>query len=125
MQLSFSSVWASKRHVQKVVQGAPVVREAGGLYRAATPEELLSAAALQLEGALGSRLPVTKPSAAIDYIVTRLALSDVEVFGVMFLDAQLRMIAFEEMFRGTLSETSVYPREVVKAAIRKRPANTY
>ncbi|CAB3630290.1 hypothetical protein HMPREF3069_23625 [Achromobacter xylosoxidans] len=118
MQLSFSSVWASKRHVQKVVQGAPVVREAGGLYRAATPEELLSAAALQLEGALGSRLPVTKPSAAIDYIVTRLALSDVEVFGVMFLDAQLRMIAFEEMFRGTLSETSVYPREVVKAAIR-------
>ncbi|KAG1240017.1 hypothetical protein G6F68_018071 [Rhizopus microsporus] len=78
MQLSFSSVWASKRHVQKVVQGAPVVREAGGLYRAATPEELLSAAALQLEGALGSRLPVTKPSAAIDYIVTRLALSDVE-----------------------------------------------
>ena len=58
------------------------------------------------------------PSAAIDYIVTRLALSDVEVFGVMFLDAQLRMIAFEEMFRGTLSETSVYPREVVKAAIR-------
>ncbi|CAB3940793.1 hypothetical protein LMG6000_06635 [Achromobacter insolitus] len=118
MQLSFSSAWAGERQVPQDVQGAPVVCEAGGLYRAATPEELLRAAALQLEGALGSRLPVDKPSAAIDYIVTRLALSDVEVFGVMFLDAQLRMIAFEEMFRGTLSETSVYPREVVKAAIR-------
>ncbi|MFC0259823.1 hypothetical protein CEY09_24210 [Achromobacter marplatensis] len=115
MQLSFSSAWAGERRVQEDVQDAPVVREAGGLYRAATPEELLRAAAQQLEGALGSRLPVAKPSAAIDYIVTRLALSDVEVFGVMFLDAQLRMIAFEEMFRGTLSETSVYPREVVKA----------
>jgi len=118
MQLSFSSAWAGERQVPEVAQGAPVVREAGGLYRAATPEELLCAAALQLEGALGSRLPVAKPSAAIDYIVRRLALSDVEIFGVMFLDAQLRMIAFEEMFRGTLSETSVYPREVVKAAIR-------
>ncbi|WP_348995716.1 JAB domain-containing protein [Achromobacter sp. HNDS-1] len=118
MQLSFSSAWAGERRVQEDVQDAPVVREAGGLYRVASPEELLRAAAQQLEGALGSRLPVAKPSAAIDYIVTRLALSDVEVFGVMFLDAQLRMIAFEEMFRGTLSETSVYPREVVKAAIR-------
>lgn len=118
MQLSFSRTWAGERQGPQDVQGAPVVCEAGGLYRAATPEELLRAAAQQLEGALGSRLPVDKPSAAIDYIVTRLALSDVEVFGVMFLDAQLRMIAFEEMFRGTLSATSVYPREVVKAAIR-------
>lgn len=118
MQLSFCSVWASDRQETERAKGSPVVREAGGLYRVATPEELLHAAAKQLEGALGSRLPVAKPSAAIDYIVTRLALSDVEVFGVMFLDAQLRMIAFEEMFRGTLSETSVYPREVVKAAIR-------
>ena len=118
MQLSFCSAWASKRPEVERAQASPVVREAGGLYRVATPEELLHAAAQQLEGALSSRLLVSKPSAAIDYIVTRLALSDVEVFAVMFLDAQLRMIAFEEMFRGTLSETSVYPREVVKAAIR-------
>lgn len=118
MQLSFSSAWASNGQETVGPQGGPVVREAGGLYRVATPEELLNAAAQQLENVLGSRLPVSKPEAAIDYIVTRLALSDVEVFGVMFLDAQLRMIAFEEMFRGTLSEASVYPREVVKAAIR-------
>ena len=40
-----------------------------------------------------------------------------EVFGVLFLDAQNRLIAFEELFRGTLSQTSVYPREVVKQAL--------
>lgn len=40
-----------------------------------------------------------------------------EVFSVLFLDAQHRLLAYEEMFRGTITQTSVYPREVVKAAI--------
>jgi DNA repair protein RadC len=40
-----------------------------------------------------------------------------EVFAVMFLDVQHRMLAMEEMFKGTLSQTSVYPREVVKRAL--------
>lgn len=42
---------------------------------------------------------------------------DCEVFGVLFLDAQHRMISFHEMFRGTLTQTSVYPREVVREAL--------
>ena len=42
---------------------------------------------------------------------------DCEVFSVLFLDAQHRMISFHEMFRGTLTQTSVYPREVVKDAL--------
>lgn len=42
---------------------------------------------------------------------------DCEVFGVLFLDAQHRMTSFHEMFRGTLTQTSVYPREVVKEAL--------
>ena len=41
-----------------------------------------------------------------------------EVFGVLFLDAQHRLIQFVEMFRGTLTQTSVYPREVVQQALR-------
>jgi len=39
------------------------------------------------------------------------------VFAVLFLDTQHRLIAFEEMFRGTLSQTSVYPREVIQRAL--------
>jgi DNA repair protein RadC len=45
-----------------------------------------------------------------------------EVFAVVFLDAQHRMIALEEMFRGTLTQTSVYPREVVTRAIQHQAA---
>ena len=41
---------------------------------------------------------------------------------VLFLDAQNRLIACEEMFRGTLTQTSVYPREVVKAALKHNAA---
>ncbi len=40
-----------------------------------------------------------------------------EVFSVLFLDVQNRLIAYEEMFRGTLTQTSVYPREVVLRAL--------
>lgn len=40
-----------------------------------------------------------------------------EVFAVLFLDAQNRLIRYEELFRGTLTQTSVYPREVLKAAL--------
>ena len=40
-----------------------------------------------------------------------------EVFTCVFLDSQHRVIACEELFRGTLAQTSVYPREVVKAAL--------
>jgi DNA repair protein RadC len=118
MQLSFSNMWAGKQQNSDQVSGLPVVREVCGTYRAATPEELMQAAAAQLGESLNRRLPMSKPQAAIDYIVARLATSNVEVFGAMFLDTQMRMIAFEEMFRGTLTQTSVYPREVVKAAVR-------
>jgi hypothetical protein len=45
-----------------------------------------------------------------------------EVFVVLFLDAQNRLIACEEMFRGTLTQTSVYPREVVKMALKHNAA---
>jgi DNA repair protein RadC len=46
-----------------------------------------------------------------------------EVFAVMFLDAQSRLIRQEEMFRGSLTQTSVYPREVVKRALELQAAS--
>jgi len=62
------------------------------------------------------------PSAVRQYVRLHLSGLEHEVFGVLFLDAQHRLIAFEEMFRGTLTQTSVYPREVVKAALRHNAA---
>lgn len=60
---------------------------------------------------------VDAPQVMRDYLVTQLAQLEHEVFYVVFLDARNRVIAAEEMFRGTLMQTSVYPREVVKRGL--------
>ena len=65
---------------------------------------------------------LASPDAVKDYLRLKLAPKDHEVFAVMFLDAQHRVIETEEMFRGTLTQTSVYPREVVKAALTHNAA---
>ncbi len=62
------------------------------------------------------------PSRVKEYLKLQLAARPHEVFAVLFLDAQNRLLAFEEMFRGTLTQTSVYPREVVKRALEMRAA---
>lgn len=60
---------------------------------------------------------LSSPGAVRDYLKLLLAQREHEVFVTIFLDAQYRVIASEEMFRGTLTQTSVYPREVVKRAL--------
>jgi len=106
---------------------------------AATPAQLLAArglgeakaaqllAALELaRRALGEQLAVrsalSSPRAVGDYLRLTLAGRDHEVFVAILLDAQHRVIACEELFRGTLTQTSVYPREVVKCALRYNAA---
>ncbi len=61
---------------------------------------------------------LANPRATREFLRARLRDRDHEVFCVLFLDAQHRIIALKQMFRGTVSQTSVYPREVVKEALR-------
>ena len=65
---------------------------------------------------------MSSPRAVRDYLRLRFAGLGHEVFLGLFLDSQNRLIACEEMFRGTLSQTSVFPREVVKHALRHNAA---
>ena len=60
---------------------------------------------------------LNSPQVVRDYLQLLLAGRQQEVFLVLFLDTQHRVIASEELFHGTLSQTSVYPREVVKRAL--------
>ena len=62
------------------------------------------------------------PQAVRDYLRLALAARPYEVFVGLFLDSQNRLLAAEELFRGTLAQTSVYPREVVKAALSHNAA---
>ena len=57
------------------------------------------------------------PARVKDYLRLQIGSRGYEVFVVLFLDAQNRLIRCEEMFRGTLTQTSVYPREVLKRAL--------
>ena len=58
-----------------------------------------------------------QPQAVKDYLSLHLAALDHEVFGVLFLDAQHRLIVFEVLFRGSVTHTSVHPREVARRAL--------
>jgi len=106
--------------------------EAGSASLAETPG-LGSAKLAQLQAALelvrralseelSSRDALSSPRAVRDYLRLVLAGREQEVFVVLLLDAQHRVIASEELFHGTLSQTSVYPREVVKCALKHNAA---
>ena len=60
---------------------------------------------------------LTCPSEASDYIRLKLIPNESEVFLGLFMDAQHRIIACEDLFFGTISEAMVYPREVIKKAL--------
>lgn len=70
----------------------------------------------------GARDALTSPQAVRDYLRLSLAARPHEVFVGIYLDSQNRLLAAEELFRGTLAQTSVYPREVVKAALARNAA---
>ena len=76
--------------------------------------------ALRADLARGDAL--SSPDAVRDYLKLALGPETVEVFVGLFLDSQHRLIAAEELARGTLAQTSVYPREVVKTALRRNAA---
>ena len=66
---------------------------------------------------LRARTVFATPDAVKQYLQLQLSARPHEVFVVLFLDVQNRMLALEELFRGTLTQTSVYPREVVLRAL--------
>lgn len=69
---------------------------------------------------LRERQVLGDPQAVHSYLQMQLGQRQHEVFAVLFLDSQHRLLALEELFRGTLSQTSVYPREVVLRALQHR-----
>lgn len=96
--------------------------ELGGIKGLGPAKRAELAAVLEIaRRSLAARLQQTpvfdSPQAVKDYLQLQLASKPHEVFAVLFLDTQHRLLAFEELFRGTLNQASVYPREVVKRAL--------
>jgi DNA repair protein RadC len=107
--------------LQATVQSLQLVKGLGPAKQA----ELLAVFELSRR-ALSQRLKEREvfhtPGAVKQYLQLQLAHKNHEVFAVLFLDSQNRMLALEELFRGTLSQTSVYPREVVMRALHHQAA---
>ena len=65
---------------------------------------------------------LTEPKQVFSHLQTLLQYHEYEVFALLLLDSKHRVIAFREIFRGTLDAASVYPREVVKIALEHNAA---
>jgi DNA repair protein RadC len=88
-----------------------------GPAKAAQLAAALELARRALAVPLKARDALASPEAVRDWLRLALGQTPHEVFMALWLDAQNRLIASEELFRGTLTQTSVYPREVVKRAL--------
>ncbi|BEE03710.1 JAB domain-containing protein [Aeromonas veronii] len=80
-------------------------------------EDLLTIANQIARQKLAKGEAITDKHLAQQALQTLLQSREHEVFAILFLDNQHRILAYEELFRGTLSSASVYPREVVKRAL--------
>ena len=67
-------------------------------------------------------ITLTSPKDVKDYLTLQLSGLEHEVFGVLWLDAHNRLIVASDLFRGTLTQASVYPREVIKSALAANAA---
>ncbi|CAB3890915.1 DNA repair protein RadC [Achromobacter deleyi] len=110
-QLSFSSFDTSL-----------MVRDSQGRYLLATADQILEAARQAIEHKMQRGASFSSPAAVKEYLCAKLGGFEHEVFAVLFLDTQHRLIEYAEMFHGTIDSASVYPREVVKETLRLNAA---
>ncbi len=94
-----------------------------GQYTPAGKDQVIAAARGFLNKMLYRKDAIESPQLARDYLSLKMGAYEREVFSVIFLDAQNRVIECREMFEGTLTQTSVYPREVVKLALQLNAAS--
>jgi len=104
---------------------AEALKEVKGLGPAKRAEivAVLELARRALASQLKEKTVFSNPQAIRDYLQLQLGSRNHEIFAVLFLDTNHRLIVLEEMFRGTLTQTSVYPREVVVRALALNAAS--
>jgi len=98
------------------------IKGLGGTAKRAQLIAVLELARRAMAERLKERTVFDSPGAVRHYLQLNIGARPHEVFAALFLDAQHRLIAMEELFRGTLTQTSVYPREVVMRALHHHAA---
>ncbi|MCR6700981.1 MAG: DNA repair protein RadC [Dokdonella sp.] len=91
-------------------------------YRPATDDQILEAARQVVDRRMQRGMSFGSPADVKEYLLTKLAGLEHEVFAVLFLDTKHRLIEYTEMFHGTIDAADVHPREVIKVALRLNAA---
>lgn len=110
------------QHAFSTLNSSLLVHDVQGRYLPATAEQILDAARQVIDQKMRRGAAFTSQQRAKEYLRTKLAGFDNEVFAVLFLDTQHRLIEYDEMFYGTIASTEVHPREVVKKALQNNAA---
>lgn len=100
--------------------GIAIQRNASGLYsthRPVTSDEIIGFAKDLVAERFHRSHVLNSPDDARQYLLLELAREEREVFGVIFVDRQNQVIAFERMFYGTVDSSTVHPREIVKRCL--------
>ena len=97
-------------------------QETEAVYNVNSDDAIIQQALAILKGRMKGGTKIDSPRSIRDYLALTLAGLEREVFGLVYLDSQHQVIEYEELFQGTLTQTSVYPREVVKACLYKNAA---
>ena len=98
------------------------IRDTNGIYRSVSRDTLIESARQCILDRFQSGFKISGPACAEEYVQTMLSDREHEIFAVLFLDNRHQVIDYQEMFRGTVDGTSVYPREVVKEALARNAA---
>ena len=123
MQLALFSPTVSYAPSASVDPTALYVRDPNGVFVPADTSRVLDAARQIAHQVLPERINMSRPQQVKEFFAMKLNSNlEHEIFGMTMLDAQYRLIEYVEPFRGTLTQASVYPREVVKMALAANAA---
>ena len=108
-----------------VISTALFTVDANGDYQSASRDAIVAAERQCLDELLVRGETMDSPATVKDFLSLKMGSYDREVFSAVFLDAQNRVIYYCELFSGTLTQTSVYPREVVKLGLQHPRSHPY
>jgi len=101
---------------------ALMVKDESGSYRPAFGNEIIEAALAEINRRFARGAMLSSPAETFNFLRLRLSHLEHEVFAVLWLDNKNRVLAFEELFRGTIDSATVHPRELAKSALQYNAA---
>jgi DNA repair protein RadC len=94
------------------------VKDKSGQYHVATSKIICDVARIEVDKHIPKKYRMDSPQTTILYLTMKMAGVEREVFGVLFLTSTNEIIDYVEMFSGTINQAAVYPREIIKEALK-------